>query len=109
MAVRVPSVEMVDRDPVELCAEILFHLSHHVAGEAAKILQAVTILRRDDEPELVAVISASVEETMAICEVGIRSIQRSTFRPLASCRHVADSANGHLRRGCRTSTGRSAP
>jgi hypothetical protein len=53
MAVRMAGVEVLhDRDPVEPCAEILFHLPHHVAGEAAQVRQPIAILRRNDEPEL---------------------------------------------------------
>jgi hypothetical protein len=35
MAVRMACVEVIDCDPIKLCAEILLHLPHHVAGEAA--------------------------------------------------------------------------
>ena len=53
MALRMSGVEMVDRDPVEPGAEVLFRLPHEVAGEGADIREPVAVLGGDDEAELV--------------------------------------------------------
>ena len=75
MAVRVAGVEVIDRDPVEPGAEILFHLPHHVAGEAAQVREPVAILGRDDEAELVAIPLAALDQGPPIHPVAVRSIE----------------------------------
>ncbi len=59
-------VVVVDRDPVEPCAQVLFHLAHEVAGEAAQIAHLAGVFRRDDEPELVPVLPAPLDEGAAV-------------------------------------------
>jgi hypothetical protein len=48
MAVRVAAVEMIDCDPIEPGSEIVLHLAHDVAGEAAQIGKPVAFLGRHD-------------------------------------------------------------
>jgi hypothetical protein len=43
MAVRVAGVEVIDRNPIESGAEILFHLPHYVVVEATKIGEPIAI------------------------------------------------------------------
>jgi len=60
MALRMSGVEMVDRDPVEPGAEVLFRLPHEVAGEGADIREPVAVLGGDDEAELVTAFAAAL-------------------------------------------------
>ena len=69
MGVRILRVEMIGGDPIELGSEILFHLRHQVAHERLQVFQLGRVLRRHDEPELVAVAFAAVEERLAACFV----------------------------------------
>ena len=87
MAVRVAGVEVIDRDPIEPGAEILFHLPHHIAGESAKIGEPVAIFGRDDEAELMAIFTAALNEGSPIRPVAIRSIELSS--PAVPGRSVA--------------------
>ncbi len=57
---------MIDGDPVELRSEVLFHLPHQIAGEAAQVRHLDGILRCDDEAELVAVLPAAFDEGAAV-------------------------------------------
>ena len=57
---------MVDGDPVEPRVEVLLHLPHEVAGEAAQVGHLFRILRRDDEAELMAVLTPALDEGAAI-------------------------------------------
>jgi hypothetical protein len=66
VGVRVARVVMVDRDPVEAGGQIQFHLAHEVAGEAAKISHFGCILRRDDEPKLVAISPTPLHKGLAV-------------------------------------------
>jgi hypothetical protein len=59
-------VVMVDRNPVEAGIKIQFHLAHEVTGEAAKVIHFGCILRRHDEPELVAIAAAALHEGLAV-------------------------------------------
>jgi hypothetical protein len=66
MAVRMPGVEVIDRDPVQLRAEVLLHLPHHVAGKGTQVGKLLGVLRSDDEPELVAVLPAAFDEGLTV-------------------------------------------
>jgi hypothetical protein len=78
---------VVDRDPIEPGAKILLHLPHHVAGEAAQVREAITILRRDDEAKLVAVLAAAFSERLAVCRLGLGAIEPAALA--VACRAVA--------------------
>jgi hypothetical protein len=75
VAMRMPRVEMIGRDPVELRAKILFHLPYQVADKRLQVRQLRTVLWCDDEPELVAIASASFCERLAIGTIARGVIQ----------------------------------
>ena len=87
MAVRMAGVEVVDRDPIELGPEVFLHLLHHLAGETAKIGQPVAVLGRDDEAELMPVLSPALQKLAAIRRISLRSVEPAPFsfpvRPVA--------------------------
>jgi hypothetical protein len=60
--VRIVSVPMTDRDPVEPGAEIARHLGCQVACEGFEIGHFGGILRRDDEAEMMPVVQAAPRE-----------------------------------------------
>ncbi len=74
MRVRVSCVVVIDRDPVELRPEVRFHLLHQSAGGLTRIGQVRTILGRDDEAELMAVIASPLKEGAAILHVPLGRI-----------------------------------
>ena len=59
-------VVVIDRDPIEPRAEVGFHPAHEVAGIGREVREFRTVLGRDDEAELVAVVLAAIEEGVAI-------------------------------------------
>jgi hypothetical protein len=59
-----PGVGMFDRDPVEVGAEITLHLPHEIADERFEVIELV--LGRDDEAELVAVLTTAIEERLPV-------------------------------------------
>ncbi|WP_271615277.1 hypothetical protein [Bradyrhizobium sp. CCBAU 51627] len=80
-------VEVVDRDPIEARAEILFHLPHHVPREAMEIGQTIAVLGNHDEAELVAVLAPLLDEGPAIHPLVIRSIELTS--PAVAGRPIA--------------------
>src|SRR4051812_7475793 len=74
VGVGVAGVVMVNRDPVEPCLDIDFHLPHQTAGGLARIGQRRSILCRDDEAELMAIIAAAIEESAAILHIALGRI-----------------------------------
>jgi hypothetical protein len=85
MGVRVASVVMVDRNPVELRPEVIFHLLHQIAGRLARVGQLRAVLSRDDEAELMAILAAPVQEGAAILRVALGRIDLAL---LAILRHA---------------------
>ena len=85
MAVRMPSVEVIDRDPVELGAEILLDLRHQLADEGFEVRKFRAVLGRDDEAELVAIAGRPLEESWTVGDVDISAIECSR---LALARHA---------------------
>jgi hypothetical protein len=75
VAVGVTGVEVVDRNPIELGAEILLHLPHHIAGEGTQVREPITVLRSDDEAKLMAVLPAAFGEGLAVRRVGVGGIK----------------------------------
>ncbi len=58
VGVRLGGVEMADGQPVKLrLAEIVSHPAHHLANISWQVDEAVTMLRRDDEAEVVTVVA----------------------------------------------------
>src|SRR5216683_6789170 len=68
-------IKMVHRDPIELRSQVSFEFAHEVAGEAGQVAELRTILRRDDDAKLVAVVLAAIEEGVAVGPVLRRRIQ----------------------------------
>jgi hypothetical protein len=66
VAVRVAGVEMVDRDPIEPGAEVLFDLPHHVSGKRPRVREPVNVRRSNDEPELMVVLPSALGEPLAV-------------------------------------------
>ncbi len=64
MDVRMLSVPVIDGDPLEFRAEILFHLAHEIAGEGFEIGEFRGVLRRDDEAEMMPVIFAPLGDRL---------------------------------------------
>ncbi len=75
VTVRMTGIEMVDRDPVELRAEVLFHRRHQPAHERLQIGIEFSFLRRNDEAKLVPVIRAAVEEGRAVSDILARVVE----------------------------------
>lgn len=73
--VRMAGVEMIDGNPVELSAEVRFHLLHQVTREGTHILHLLGILRRDDEAELMPVVMPAFEEGISIGAIGFRGLK----------------------------------
>ena len=59
---RIVGVPVIDRDPVEPGAEVLLHVGDELAGEGLEVADLGGVLRRDDEPEMMAVVLAALGE-----------------------------------------------
>ncbi len=68
-------IKMVHRDPIELRSQVTFEFAHQVAGEAREVAEAHTVLRRDDDAKLMAVVLAAIEEGVAMGAVLRRRIE----------------------------------
>ena len=68
-------IKMVHRDPIELRSQVSFEFAHEVAGEAGEVAEFRTVLRRDDDAELVAIVLATIEEGIAVGPVLRRRIK----------------------------------
>ena len=68
---RMLGVPVIDGDPVELRAEIFFHLADEIAGEGSKVRHVGGVVGRDDEAEMMPVIAT------ALCEGAGVGILRS--------------------------------
>src|SRR5262245_11879521 len=75
MRVRVTSIEMIDPDPVELGAKVLFHLLHEIADHGLEFRDAITVLGRDYEAKLMRILRGALEEGISIGLVGDRIIE----------------------------------
>ena len=85
MGMRMSSVVVIDRDPVEFRPEVGFHLGHQATGSLAQIRQFRAVLGRDDEAELMPIIPTTVQESVAILHVAIGRIDLAL---LAILRHA---------------------
>src|SRR3546814_11484603 len=68
-------VEVIDRDPIELRAEIFLHPRHQPAGQRFQILIVGAVLCADAETKLVAIFLRLLEPGAAVDLVGLRSIE----------------------------------
>jgi hypothetical protein len=62
MDVRVVRIPVIDPNPIEPGAEILFGLHHQVSGERPQIRKLLRVLRGHDEPEMMPISFAAVGE-----------------------------------------------
>ena len=72
---RIIRVPVIDTDPVELGAEILFHLPHQVAGIGLEVGHLRRVLGRDDEPEMMPIILGPLGEGLGIGVLGLGTEQ----------------------------------
>ena len=70
MDVRIVRVPVIDGDPVEFRAEIALGVSHQLAGEGAKIGHLGRVLGGHREPEVMAVVLATLGERPGVGVVG---------------------------------------
>jgi hypothetical protein len=64
--VRVPGIVVIDGDPIEGGVEVLLHLLHELPREGLEVAELDAILGGDDEPELVPVLPAAVDEVLGV-------------------------------------------
>ena len=64
---RIVGIPVVDGDPLELRAQVPFHLSHQLTGKYPQFANVLRILGRDDEPKLVAIIPPALLELESVC------------------------------------------
>ncbi len=79
MDMRVLCVPVIDSNPVEFCAEILFRLAHQVAGEGFEVCHFHRIFRRDDEAKMVAIVFAAFSKLVRVDFVDLRTEQARLF------------------------------
>ncbi len=75
VGVRMRRVVVIDRHPIELCPQVLFHLLHQTAHERFEIVVSRPIFRRDDEAELVAVTLGALNEVATLRAVLLGVVQ----------------------------------
>src|SRR6185295_8020375 len=73
------SVPMVDSDPVEPGAEVPLRVHHQFSRKRSQVRQILRVFRRNDEPEVVAVIAASFGK--APFHPPDPSVRRTSWRP----------------------------
>src|SRR3546814_3771424 len=96
MTVRMAGVEMIDGDPLELRAEILFHLAHKPTDERFEVGKLIAVLGRNDHPELMPILTAAFEERLAVGDIEIGGIK---FARQAFARHAVALDIGEMRLG----------
>ena len=69
---RLVGVPMIDRNPVDGCAEILARAGHQIAGERAQVGHLGRVLGRYDKAEMVPVIRAALGEGRHVGGVAAR-------------------------------------
>lgn len=73
---------MVDRNPIEAGPEVMRHVLHQIAREAAKIFHRTGVFRADDEAEMVPVAVAARPERGAVRCVGL-GVEQGRIAPVA--------------------------
>jgi hypothetical protein len=79
VAVRVPGVEVIDRNPVELRAEVVLGLCHHPADKRLKVIILGTILGGDDEAKLVPITRPAFKERASVGASIAGTVQRAAL------------------------------
>ena len=72
---RIVGIPVIDRHPVQLRAEVPFHLTHQLAGECLEVHHFGSVLWRDDESEMMPVVLAALAELFRIQIVAARPEQ----------------------------------
>src|SRR3546814_20345918 len=70
---------VIERDPIECRAKVDFDPAHKVAGVRRQVGQVSAVFRRDDEPELVAIVLAAIKEGLRLGAVLGRRIELPTL------------------------------
>ncbi len=102
MYMGIVGVPVIDGDPVEARGEIGFHLPGEVAGERFEVGHLGRVLGRDDEPEMMPVVLASLGEGQIIGAIS-PGVEHDAFISVAAhalALEVADMA-GQRRRAIR--------
>src|SRR3546814_9728247 len=73
----VAGVVVIDRDPIEFRAKVDFDPAHKVAGVRRQVGQVSAVFRRDDEPELVAIVLAAIRSEEHTSE--LQSLMRISY------------------------------
>ncbi|MEM1363713.1 MAG: hypothetical protein AAGF94_18765 [Pseudomonadota bacterium] len=68
-------IVMIDGNPIELGAEVLFHLRHQRARVLFQVAKLVSVFRRHDHPELMTIIFAARDECSIITMITIWTIE----------------------------------
>src|SRR3546814_4306865 len=79
MDVRIVGVPMIDRDPIEIGAEIARHVVHQLAREGAQVRHVTGVLGRDDEAEMVSVLFAARGERSEEHTSELQSLMRISY------------------------------
>ncbi len=91
MGVGTGHVIMVGGDPIQASPEIARSLLHQPANQRAQILIFTRVLRREDGPELMAIVAADSRKGSGIGRLGIRPVENgSAFFALAGADEIAE-------------------
>ena len=74
MRMRVVGVPVVNGDPLQPGPQVLFQAAHQPPGVAAQVAELGGVLRRHDDPELVAIPRTGGNELGGISDLGLGSI-----------------------------------
>jgi hypothetical protein len=65
-------IPMIDRHPIEPGVKILLGLSHKITGKGLQIGETACVVRRHDEPEVMAISLTSLTECSMIGVIALR-------------------------------------
>jgi len=75
MRMGMTGIVVIDRDPVEPCPDIALHFYHQAARVDSEVYEFDSIFCRDDDPELVPVVSAALKERPSVCHIFLPVIE----------------------------------
>ncbi|MNE89314.1 hypothetical protein D3C80_1867150 [compost metagenome] len=70
---------MIDRNPVEPRVQVPLDIAHEIAGIGAKVSEFGSVLRRDDEAEMMTVIPGPLRESRGVGRVAPSIEEASRF------------------------------
>ena len=79
---RIVGVPMIDRDPIKLGPEVALCLGHEIAREGADVLHRSSVLGRDDEAEMVAVVFAGRSESPLVGGIAV-AVEHGRITPVS--------------------------